>query len=160
MGILDTFRQRQRIKEAAKQMWDFVRRGYNFEVPLLLDKNDLTIQAVAEMQKQHREVELRMYQSKGLVVGLFRSPNGAKGTHGISGAALDLFSKSGHIEDGFRAVSAEDLLARHETFLRQQGLDAKEMEQEAQEERMKREAIEVTGHGKLEEPKDASSNVE
>lgn len=150
MGILDTFREKQRIKMAAKQMWEHVRRGANFEVPLRLDKNDLTLQAVAEMQRQHPEVEMRLYQSKGIVVGLFRGPSGMKGNHGISNGVLDHFNRSGHIEDGFRSLTAEDLLARHEAFLVQQGLDAKEQEKLAQEERMKRERIELSGSGKLE----------
>lgn len=151
MGLFNGWSDRKRVKEAAKQMWSYVRRGYNFEVPLIFDKNDLTVQAIAEMQKQHPEVELRMYQSRGLVVGLFRTPNGMKGSHGISDQAMDLFTKTGHIENGFMPMTAEDLLGRHEAFLLKQGLDPKQQEKEAQEARIKREAIEVVATpGKLE----------
>lgn len=146
MGILDSWNDRKRIKAAASQMWDFVKRGYNFEVPLIFDKNDLTLQSIAEMQRKHPEVEMRMYQSKGLVVGLFRG-GGMKGTHGISDGVLDHFARSGNIEGGFQKMNVEDLLARHESWLISQKLDPKEQEREAQEERMKREAISVTAEG-------------
>lgn len=149
MGLFDGWNERKRIKEAAKQMWDYVKRGYNFEVPLIFDKNDLSLQAIAEMQRKHPEVEMRMYQSKGLVVGLFRG-GGMKGSHGISEGVMDFFSKAGNIEGGFRKMNVEDLLARHEAWLINQKLDPKEQERDAQTERMAREAITLEGTGKLE----------
>ena len=153
MGIFDGWNERKRVKEAAAQMWSYVKRGINFEIPLLFDRNDLTLQAVAEMQRKHPQVEMRMYQSKGLVVGLFRG-EGMKGSHGISESALDLFSKTGGIEGGFQKMNVEDLLARHEAWLVSQKLDPREQEKLAQEERMSRERIEVgSKNAAPEEPK-------
>lgn len=143
MGLFDAWNERKRVKVAAQQMWDIVKRGINFEVPLIFDKNDLTLQAIAEMQRKHPEVEMRMYQSKGLVVGLFRG-GGMKGNHGISEGVLEHFSRAGNIEGGFNKMNVEDLLARHEGWLRSQHLDPKEQERLAQTERMQKEAIVLT----------------
>lgn len=153
MGIFDGWTTRRRVKEAAGQMWDLLKRGYNFEVPLVFDKNDLTVQAVAYLQKKHPQVQLRMYQSRGLVLGLFRG-EGMRGNMGISEATLSQLAHSGHIGEGYDTMTAEDLLAGHERFLLTQGLDPKEEEATAQKERAARERITLSsGDDALDVPK-------
>lgn len=142
MGLFDSWSQKKRAKEAAAQMWDLLKKGYNFEVPFILDKNDLTVQAITELQRRHPKVQLRMYQSRGLVLGLFRG-EGMRGNRGIGDSILDHFSQSGHLGEGFENIKAEDLLAGHEKFLIGQHIDPKQAEREAQTERMIREAISV-----------------
>lgn len=142
MGIFDGWKRKQKVKEAAKQLWNVIRRGHNIEVPLLLDKNDLTMEAVTELQKEHPQAQLRLYQSRGMVLGLFRSES-LRGNPGISDGTLNQFTAAGHIGGGFREMKPEDLLAGQEAFLRAQGLDPELMEKEAQAERAKRDRIEV-----------------
>ena len=142
MGLFDGWTRRKRVNEAAQQMWNFIRRGYTFEVPLILDRNDLTLAAIVKLQKNHPEVELRMYQSKGLVLGIFRSPS-LVGPNKIAPGTLDFLARQGNIGAGHETITAEEILADHEAFLRRQGLDPQQMEREAQEARMKEEAITV-----------------
>jgi hypothetical protein len=142
MGLFESWKRSTKVKQAAEEMWTFLRRGHTFEVPLLLDKNDLTLAAIVKLQRMHPEVELRMYQSKGLVLGIFRSPS-LIGPNKIAPGTLDFLAKHGNIGGGHESIRAEDILADHEAFLRRQGLDPKEMERAAQEERMKDEAITV-----------------
>ncbi len=146
MGIFDGWKERKRVKEAAKQIWELLKRGYNFEVPLILDRNDLTVQAVTEVQRRHPQVQLRMYQSRGMVLGLFRG-EGMRGNVGIAEATVNQLANSGHIDSGYETMKPEDLLASHERFLKSQRLDPKEEEATAQAERAAREAITVGGVG-------------
>lgn len=143
MGIFSKWTEKARVKEAAKQLWQAIQRGHNFEVPLVFDKNDLTVQAIVELQKQHPEAELRMYQSKGLVLGLFRNDMAQTSFARVSAGAFDLLRKAGTVDPSTKN-NAEDLLASHEAWIRKQGWDPVALEKQAQEERMKREAITVS----------------
>jgi len=145
MGLFDSWNETKRMKEAAKQMWDLLKRGYNFEVPLLFDKNDLTVRAIVELQRRHPQVQLRMYQSRGMVMGLFRG-EGQRGNVSVSDDVLNLLNKSGHIGQGYTTMKAEDLLGSHEAFLLSQHLDPKQQEKDSQAERAARDAISVGGH--------------
>ncbi len=142
MGMFDGWKRKQQVKEAAKQLWAFLQRGYNIEVPLLLDKNDLTMEAVTELQRRHPQAQLRMYQSRGMVLGLFRNES-QRGNRGISDAVLDQFNSAGHIGGGYTEMQPEDMLAAQEAFLRSQGFNPEQQEKEAQEERARRDRIEV-----------------
>lgn len=142
MGLFDSWQRRKRIKAAAEQMWNIIRSGVNFEVPLSFQKDDLFVQALVELQRQHPRVQMRLYQSRGLVVGNFDRRTG--GGMNVAESTFDHLVRSGHIrESEGRELSVENFLFQHELFLRQQGLDPKEQEKEAQEARMKDEAISV-----------------
>ena len=119
-------------------MWHVVRRGISFEVPISLDRHDLSYQAVVELQKQHPEVELRMHQSRGVIVGL-------AGRRSITRETQGQLERGQYYPGAEKERSNIDTaIAGHEAFLHQQGLDPAEMEREAQEERMRAEAIAVT----------------
>lgn len=146
MGLFESWQRKKRIQKAAEEMWYIVRSGVNFEVPLSFQKDDLFVEALVELQRRHPGVQMRLYQSRGLVVGNFDKRSG-----GGMNVAEDTFRqllRSGHIrESEGRDLSVENFLLQHELFLRKQGLDPKEQEKEAQEARMKDEAISVTTKG-------------
>lgn len=144
MGFFDTYKRKQRAKEAAKQLWVHIRAGAKLEVPLSLKADDITLLTIAELQKEHPGVELRMYQSRGLILGLFDR----RGIN-ISEQAFNLMKASGHIKES-EPVNVDQLIADHEAFLVRQGLDPQEMEKEAQEADMAKHAISVGQTGTAE----------
>lgn len=147
MGLFDGWKKKQRVRAAAEQMWNLLKRGYNFEIPLLFDKNDLTVESIAELQRRHPQAQLRMYQSRGMVLGLFRGENGQRGTQSLAEGTIAQLQAAGHIGEGYKEVRAEDLLQDHEAFLVKQHLDPKEEEAHAQAERAERDALVIGGIG-------------
>jgi hypothetical protein len=143
MGLFSAWEKRKRVKQAAEQMWAIIRQGINFEVPLSFSQDDIAVQAVVELQRQHPGVELRFYQSRGLVLGLFNKSDG--GGMNVSDTAHALMLRVGQLKraEG-KDLTVENFLDQHAAFLTMQGLDPKQQEREAQEARMKREAMEVS----------------
>lgn len=142
MGWFENLQKKKRIKKAAEEMWSILRSGITFEVPLSFSKDDLAMQAVVELQRQHPGVELRFYQSRGLVLGLFSRADG--GGMNVSDMVHDQLVRAGHVRTAEgRDLTIEHFLAQHEAFLVRQGFDPKAQEAEAQEARMKEEAISV-----------------
>jgi hypothetical protein len=142
MGLLDKWRQKARATKAAEELWDVVRRGILLEIPLVFDQSDVTMQAIAILTQQHPQVELRYMLAKGLVLGIHTGNDGKK----FSREALEMLHKGGNLKSG--ALSVEQLLTEQEAWLRSQGMDPAEQEKKAQEERMAREAISVSGAAK------------
>jgi hypothetical protein len=141
MGFLNALERRKRIKKAAEEMWHLVRSGYNFELPLSFMQDDLAVQATVELMRNHPGVEMRFYQSRGLVLGLFGKGQGGLN---VDESLRDYLKRSGHLKSAEgRDLTVENFLAQHEAFLVQQKLDPREMEREAQEKRMAEEAISI-----------------
>lgn len=130
-------------------MWPFLKGGVFIEIPLLLDPDDLTHLTIVELQKKHPEVELRFFQKRGLVLGVHQSLEG----RAVSKEAFDALRKGGQLVGN--DVSAEAMLDAHKAWLVAQGEDPRQMEKEAQEARMKREAITVGGIGSSTDPEPA-----
>lgn len=146
MGLFDFWQKKKKAAAAAEQMWTLLRQGINFEVPLSFSKDDVAIQAIVELQRQHPGVELRFYQSRGLVLGLFNKQDG--GGLNVSDVAHSLLLRTGQLKHAEgKDLTIENFLAQHEAFLIGQGLDPKKQEAEAQEARMKREAMVVGEQG-------------
>lgn len=146
MGLFDFWQKKKKAAAAAEQMWALLRQGINFEVPLSFSKDDVAVQAIVELQRQHPGVELRFYQSRGLVLGLFSKQDG--GGLNISDVAHSMMLRSGQLKHAEgKDLTIENFLAQHEAFLISQGFDPKVQEREAQEARMKREAMEVGTQG-------------
>lgn len=141
MGYFDRLMRSRRAKLAAEQMWPALRAGVFLEIPLLLDPDDLTHLTMVELQKAHPEVELRFFQKRGLVLGIHQSLEGRT----VSKEALDSLRKGGQLVKD--EASAREMLEAQMAWLRTQGEDPYQMEKEAQEARMKREAISVGGLG-------------
>lgn len=147
MGITswatEAFRKKKRLEQAADQLWDAIRAGNNLQVPLHLNKDDDYIQAIAVLQKKHPEVQLRMYQSKGLVLGLHQP---GVSMQNVSAEAMAGLHRGGYFGEGGN-LPIEQLLSQHEAWLRARGFDPAEQERLAQEEEAKRHRIEVGGLG-------------
>lgn len=153
MGLYERWQRSRRIKKAAEEMWNLIRGGVNFELPLSFQSDDLSMQAVVELQRRHPGVEMRFYQTKGIVLGLFGKGQGGLN---IDEALRNYLGRAGHLRTAEGAdLTVENFLAQHEAFLRQQGLDPQQMEKEVQEARMKDEAMSV-GQSK---PTEAASST-
>lgn len=127
----------KKVREAAAQMWDAVERGYVFEVPFSLDRNDPAMQAVFLMQKLHPEVRIGVRQSRSLIIS---HPS----RHAISAEVGELLLKGGQFYKPEEMTGTiEKMLAGHERFLMEQGLDPATMEAEAKEAEQKKHAIEL-----------------
>lgn len=132
------FRYPKQVREAAKQMYEAVMRGHVFEIPLSLDKHDPAMQAAFLMQAQHPDAKLGVRQSRSLVVS-------HESRHNISPEVKVLFLKGGQMYDPMKNLSdVVDMLAGHERFLREQGLNPEEMVKEAKEAEAAEHAIEVS----------------
>lgn len=141
MGFFKDWQKTQRAKKAAEQMWPHLKAGAFLEIELVLDPEDITHLAIIELQKKHPEVELKFYQKRGLVLGIHQSLEGRS----VSKEALEALRVGGQLTKAdFNPVAA---LEQHMAWLRNQGEDPRQMEKEAQEARMKREAISVGGTG-------------
>lgn len=147
MGILsrasEAYAKKRRLEQAAEQLWVHISAGKNLEVPLHLNKDDDYIQAIKVLQKKHPEVQLRMYQSKGLVLGLHQPGVSMKGVSPDAMASMrngGYFGQSGDLP-------IETLLAQHEAWLVARGFDPAEQERLAQEGEATRHRIEIGGLG-------------
>lgn len=161
LPFLELARYSRQQREAAKQMWDVVRRGVAFEVPVSLSTDDNTMKAVELLLKQHPEVTLAhervkkpeggkvidgsamvTFQSRGLVLGLRRS-------FAVSDLGLEMLAKGGYHPE---AASLMKLFAQHEAFMRSNANtdDVNAAVKRAQTESAERNRVEVSGHGKLE----------
>lgn len=142
MGLFDKWTEQKRVKQAAKEFWQAIRGGRNFEVPLKFDRNDLTLQAIVKLQNDHPEVELRMYQSKGIVLGLFRSASENVTSITVGQQAWNMLKQAGTVNTG--KVTIDSLIAGHEAWIRQQGWDPAKQERAAQHEEAEKRAITVS----------------
>lgn len=144
----ETFRKKRRLEQAADQLWFHIAAGSNLEVPLHLKRDDDFIQAIEILQKRHPEVQLRMYQSRGIVLGLHKPGV----TMDVSPEAMAALKRGGNFGDVGQNVTVEQMLAQHEAWLRSRGLDPGAEERRAQEADAARHAISVGGTGTVEEP--------
>lgn len=134
--------RQRRIAMAADQMWDAVARGIKFEVPAHLSTDDDTMQAIALLTQAHPQVKLAMHQSKGIIVGLV-----AEKASGITEQAAATLDQFGYYPGSAHPLTPEQLISGHERFMRDNQLDPKEMEREAQAAQANKERIETTQAG-------------
>lgn len=146
MGLLDFLGNRtrqKRIRAAANQFWDAVRKGIKFEVPAAQSKDDDALQAIALMMNEHPEVALALHQSRSIICGIFKEAGG-----GVTAEGWQMLDRGNYFPKAQGGV--EGLLFSHERFVRQQGLDPDEMVKQAKTEEAAKHALVVDGHGKLE----------
>ena len=109
-----------------------------------LDKDDLTLQALAILQSQHPEVKTRMLQSRGIVVSLLKRQDGPIPSRGgkVSPLAWELLEAGSYLPSE-QDPRLEEFLASHERFLTTQGFDPEKQVKTAQEAQMAKERIEL-----------------
>lgn len=129
--------RKSRLKQAAQQMWEQVRKGFKFEIPASLSTDDDLAQTVAILQREHPEVQVSSYGARGIVIGMQSNAKDMR----ISQEAFAGLDAGGYFAP--RAADLENLLASHERWMRSQGLDPEEQVKEAQEQEKKRTRIEV-----------------
>ena len=147
LNFLDLLRYSRRQREAAKQMWGYVRQGVSFEIPVSLSTDDDTVRALQLLCKQHPEVSMGekaangtkgsplVLQSRGIVVGLRKSMK-------IGPQAAQVLDSNGYTPE--MTGDLESLLAAHEGFIRAHGgLEPEEAVKQAQQESRDRNAIVV-----------------
>lgn len=140
-------KKRKQLEEAANQMWGHISMGANFEIPLHLKKDDPLLQAVQVLQKKHPEVKLRMYQSKGLVLGLHKPGVSID----ASPEAMGMLQKGQYFGTA-GDIPVEKMLDEHVAWLQSRGFDPKQAEAEAQAADAARHRIEVGSLEKTEAP--------
>ncbi len=142
MGLFSSYREkaarRKRLEDAADQLWFHISRGANVEVPLHLKADDDFVQAIQILQRRHPEATMRMYQSKGTVLGLHKPGEGLD----ISKEAFEALRRGGAIGTA-GDQSIQQMLAGHEAWLRSQKLDPVAEEARAQAAAAKLNAISV-----------------
>lgn len=105
------FKYPRRVREAAQQMWDAVKKGYAFEIPASLSTDDATTKAVLCLQEMHPDCPVAMLQSRGIVIGK------AKTAAGVSQEAWGILAKHDYFPDPNKAASAEKFIEQHEAFM-------------------------------------------
>lgn len=144
--------KKRRLDLAADQIWAHIRRGANLEVPFSMKKDDEYLQALVILQKKHPEVQMRLYQSKGIVIGM----NMPGVTLNISQEAFAALQK-GHAFGVAGKVSAESMLDDHIAWMRSHGFDPEQAEKDAQEAEAKKYRIELTD--RADPPKEVSQDL-
>lgn len=139
--------KKKRIEDAADHLWTHIATGANFEIPLHLKKDDPLLLAVRVLQKKHPEVKLRMYQSKGLVVGLHKPGVSID----ASPEAMAMLAKGSYFGTP-GDIPVEKMLDEHVAWLTSRGFDPKEAESQAQAADAAKNRIEVGSMVKTEEP--------
>lgn len=134
MGLISTldkmrlkYKVSKQVREAAAQMWAAVQAGKTFEVPIIFDGNDPTMQAVWLLFRLHPELRQVVRQSRSFIL-----------THpdrlNLSADTQELMRKGGQFAAPEKFVdNVRALLGGQESFLEGQGFDPKQMEKEAQE---------------------------
>lgn len=150
MGLpfVDLLRYTKRQREAAKQMWNFVKSGVSFEIPVSLSTDDTTMKALECMVRAHPEVVMGQkasngaggapltLQSRGIVVGLRQ--NIAAGSE-----AMKVLQNYGYQPDAKGGL--KELFENHEAFIRRQArLEPEEAVAQAQLDAKVRNAIVLT----------------
>ena len=142
MGIISTldkmrlkFNASKQVREAADQMWKAVQAGKTFEVPIVFDGNDPSMQAVWLLFRIHPTMRMLVRQSRSFVI-----------THpdrlNLSAETQMLMHKGGQATTPEKfAENVRSMLAGQEAFLEEQGFDPKQMEKEAQERDAKKHAM-------------------
>lgn len=142
-SLPEFFRYPRRVREAARQMWEAIDKGAVFEVPIVFDRNDPTMQAVFLLQKQHKQTRLGVRQSRTIIVSHEKA-------HNLSADVKALLMKGGQMFDPEKFMgSIESMLAGHETFLREQRLDPEQMAREAKEKEAAIHAIDISSGQKM-----------
>lgn len=143
MRFIENYKRKQQAQKAAEQMWNYIKRGVSLEVPFSKDPKDPATLAVMELQRKHPEVRLKVYQSRGVVVGMHSAgvPN-ARGP--VSPEAWEGLKRGGyHGLDGQQLSNAdvEANLDAHVAWMNAQGLDPNVGEKEAKEAEMEKHSI-------------------
>lgn len=148
LPFVDLLRYNKRQREAAKQMWNYVRQGMSFEIPVSLSTDDDTMKALECMCRQHPEVVMGQrgtnggegapltLQSRGIVVGLRQNI-------AASPEALKVLKTFGYQPDAKGGLV--ELFDAHAAFIKNRGrMDPAEAVEQAQMDAKARNAIVLT----------------
>lgn len=148
MGILSTYDKlkaklgvSKQVREAADQMWVAVMQGKTFEVPIVLNSADPSMQAVWLLFKLHPEMRVAVRQSRSFII---THPDRVT----LAAETQELMRKGGQFASpGEFTSSIERMLGGQAAFLEKQGLDPEQMEKEAQEAQAKKHALVLDASG-------------
>lgn len=141
MSTIDKLRAKSKVspkaREAAGQFWDHIQAGRVFEVPIALEANDLTMQAVWLLQQLHPDTVRLMRARRSFVLG-------HPANYRVGEQAAEVLLRGGQFAkpEAF-AGDVRQLLQSHVDHLAQQGLDAAEEAHAAQTEAQAKHALTV-----------------